>query len=497
VNDAPEAPEPGSLDEVLAALPKELDYEMDPLTWEEARSSAHGNDWHTSFQEELNSLKDMGVYELIPRSSVPAGSRIHRGKPVFHVKCDANGLVYRRKTRLVFRGFEQVPGRDFDKTTSPTARMESWRILLHLAARLGWDAQQIGIKMAFLYGLLPEDETQYMYQPTGFEELGKEDWVWKLVRGLYGMKQAGWIWNRTLHGRMLEWGFTRLSSESCVYYRKTPTGTVLAAIHVDDFLSVASSREENERFKEQMRQVWTISDPGDVRFVVGIAVEWDRPNHTVMLSQTALIDRIIAQFGQLDASPLSMPIAPGLKLRRVDLATLSETDRHTLSKLPYRSLVSSLLYLAVSSRPDISYAVQQLSQYLDCFTFAHWNATIRVVRYLKGTRSLRLHLGGSHDLTLTGYTDSDWANCLDTRRSVGGYAFSLGSGIVSWNARKQKTVAASSCEAEYVAAFNAAKENSWLWALFHEIGFTFPKPTIIRYDNNAAICLSEDPLLHE
>jgi hypothetical protein len=232
-----------------------------------------------------------------------------------------------------------------------------------------------------------------------------------------------------------------------------------------------------------MRQVWTISDPGDVQFVVGIAVEWDRPNHTVRLSQIALMDRIISQFGQADASPLSMPMAPGLKLRRTDLSSLTDDDCHTLSKLPYRSLVGSLLYLAVSSRPDISYAVQQLSQYLDCYSYAHWNAAVRVVRYLKGTRSLRLHLGGSHDLNLTGYSDSDWANCLDTRRSVGGYAFSLGSGIVSWNARKQKTVAASSCEAEYVAAFNAAKENSWLRALFHEIGFTFSKPTVIRCDN--------------
>jgi hypothetical protein len=180
------------------------DYEHDPLTWDEAQSSDHGAEWHQSYQEELDSLKHMGVYQLIPRSSVPPGHRIHHGKPVFHVKCDAAGNAYRWKTRLIFRSFEQVPGRDFDKTTSPTARMESWRILLHLAAHLGWDAQQIDIKTAFLYGLLPEDETQYMYQPAGFEEPGKEDWVWKLCRSLYGMKQAGRIWNRTMHARMLE-----------------------------------------------------------------------------------------------------------------------------------------------------------------------------------------------------------------------------------------------------------------------------------------------------
>jgi hypothetical protein len=390
-------------------------YEMDPLSWKEAQASSHSEEWQRSFQEELDSLKQMGVYTLVPRSSVPAGTRIHTGKPVFHVKRDADGNVCRRKVRLVFRGFEQVHGRDYDKTTSPTARMESWRILLHLAAHLGWDAQQIDIKTAFLNGLLPEEETQYMYQPDGFAEPGKEDWVWRLERSLYGMKQAGRIWNRTMNGNMLEWGFTRLSSESCIYYQHTPGGTVIAAVHVDDFLSIASTKAENEHFKTQMQRVWTISDLGDVCFVVGIAVAWDHPTRSVTLSQGALLDRIVSQFGQTDASPLSVPMAPGLKLRRPDLSILSVLDRAALAKLPYRSLVGQLLYVAIGTRPDIAYAVQQLSQFLDCFSFKHWNAAIRVVRYLKGTRALRLRLGGSNALSLNGYTDSDYANCLDTR----------------------------------------------------------------------------------
>ena len=99
--------------------------------------------------------------------------------------------------------------------------MESWHILLHIAASLGWDAQQIDIKTSFLYGLLPDDEIQYMQQPAGFEEPGMEDWVWQLQRGLYGMKQSRRIWNQTLNAQMLDWGFMRLSCESCIYYHKT------------------------------------------------------------------------------------------------------------------------------------------------------------------------------------------------------------------------------------------------------------------------------------
>lgn len=215
----------------------------------------------------------MGVYELVPRSAVPTGQKVRTGRPVFKIKRDEHGNAVRFKVRLVFRGYEQVYGRDYTKTTPPTARMESWRILLHLAATKGWDATQIDVKTAFLYGVLPEDEVQYMKQPEGFEEKGKEDWVWMLVRGLYGMKQAGRIWNKAVNDNMAAWGFQRLSCESCIFYRTTDQGTVIAALHVDDFLSIASSRDENERFKQQMQQVWTISDLGVPHFVVSIAID--------------------------------------------------------------------------------------------------------------------------------------------------------------------------------------------------------------------------------
>jgi hypothetical protein len=198
---------------------------------------------------------------------------------------------------------------------------------LHLAASLDWDAQQIDVKTAFLYSLLPDDEVQYMQQPTGFEEPGKEDWVWRLQRGLYGMKQSGRIWNQTLNAQMIEWGFTRLSCESCIYYRKTDTGIIISAIHVDDFLAITDSREENERFKAQMRKVWTISELGTARFIMGIAISWDKATRSVALSQAALIDKIIEQFGQKDAHPVSAPLEPGCKLCRTTSQSTTPEDQ--------------------------------------------------------------------------------------------------------------------------------------------------------------------------
>ena len=270
----------------------------------------------------------------------------------------------------------------------------------------------------------------YMEQPRGFEELGKEDWVCQLIKGLYGMKQAGGIWNKTLDGHMKKWGFTRLDCKACIYYRTTEVGVVIVGVHVDDFLTIASTRAANEEFKKEMAKAWTIADLGTPKYILGTAVNWNRDAHQVHLSQTALIDKLVQQFGQLDAAPLSTPMDPGTKLRHADLSTLSPDEREKITRLPYCCLVGGLLWLAVSTQPDIQYAVQQLSQYLDCYTQNHWNAAIRTLRYLKGTRTLGLSLGGKVPVALLGFTNSDWANCLDTRRSVGGYAWTLGSGVI-------------------------------------------------------------------
>ena len=161
-----------------------------------------------------------------------------------------------------------------------------------------------------------------------------------------------------------------------------------------------------------------------------------------------------------------------------------------------RSLVGALIYLTIGTRPDIDYAFQQLSQFLDCYSFNHWNTAIRIVRYLKGTRNLQLVLGGNGTIKLLGFSDSDWANCPTTQQSIGAYTFSLGSGCITWSVRKQKTVATSSCEAKYVAAFEATKEALWICQLLNAINIPPQDAMTILCDNNTARSLSEDPMLH-
>jgi hypothetical protein len=178
---------------------------------------------------------------------------------------------------------------------------------------------------------------------------------------------------------------------------------------------------------------------------------------TITLSQTVLIDKVVEQFNQTEARTVNTPMVAGLQLTMPDKTLpIPKEIANWVERTPYRSLVGSLMYIAVGTRPDILYAVGRLSAFLDCYRLEHWEAAIHVVQYLKGTRTLGLTLGGSNNLELIGYSDSDYANCIKTSRSVAGYCFTLGLGMISWHSRKGQTVADSTCYAEYMALHEAA-----------------------------------------
>jgi hypothetical protein len=206
----------------------------------------------------------------------------------------------------------------------------------------------------------------------------------------------------------------------------------------------------------------------------------------------------VEQFGQTDAHTVDTPMVPGTEILRPDKNI--PLAPHILSWTqctPYRSLVGTLNYLAVATRPDIAFAVGRLSSVLDCYRPEHWEAAIRVVRYLKGTRLLSLKLGGNNIMRPIGYCDSDWNNCPDTSRSIGGYCFSLGSGMVSWVSHKQQHAADSTCYAEYIALHEASNEVIFLRQLLEGLNIPIPDATPLYCDNDSARLLTEDQRWHK
>ena len=245
----------------------------DAPEWPDALKSDECDKWLKGAKVELNGLCDMKVFELVLRHDVPANRSILRGKFVCRLKRDAAGDPVRYKVQWVAKGFQQVWGRDFSKTTSPTARLESLRIVLHIAAVNDWCIEQYDVKTAFLNGVLPEDEIQYMEQPPGFAELDRKTHVWRLLRSLYGMHQSSHIWNRALHASFLSWGFSRSECEWCVYMRHSDDGEVsIVVVHVNDMAAISSSRAEADRFRVELESSYQITALGEPKLIVGIAI---------------------------------------------------------------------------------------------------------------------------------------------------------------------------------------------------------------------------------
>jgi len=468
--------------------------EGDPDTWEEARNTEEAEQWKLAYQEELQSLRNHNVYELIPPSQLPSGRKPLGCRPVFKLKRDQNNNPIRYKVRLVGKGYSQIKGVDFHDTYAPVTRTESLRILLDIAAAEDWEIHQIDIKTAFLYGELEEEV--YMQQPQGFEEQGKENWPMRLRKAIYGLKQGGRQWNKKLDAVMKSFGFSRVHVDHALYYRKTTSGTAMIAVHVDDMAIAASSLKEVIHIKTQIQTVFKIDDIGEVKWLLGMGITRDRENKTIALNQTAYIDRLLERFQLQHAYTVSTPLDPHVHLTKA-LSPSTVEEQEEMKEKPYRSLIGGLQYASLLTRPDITFATNKLSQYLENPGKGHWEAAKRVLRYLKGTRTHALILGGhrqSHQLQ--GYVDSDWAECHDTSRSTSGYIFTLGSGAISWSSKRQTTVATSSCEAEYVAAGHATKEGIWLRMLLEHLDLKQQKETSIYMDNQGAAALTKDQSFH-
>jgi hypothetical protein len=204
-------------------------------------------------------------------------------------------------------------------------------------------------------------------------------------------------------------------------------------VYVDDIILAGTSINEFTRIKHILDSKFKIKDLGDLKYFLGLEVAQSRQG--ISISQRKYCMDLLKDPGLLGAKHATTPLDPSIKLHNDDVSG-------------YRRLIGKLLYLT-NTRPDIAYATQQLSQFLQKPTTTHFNAAYKVVRYLKHSPGRGLLLPRSSDFQILGFSYADWADCLDTRRSTFGYCFFLGSSLVSWKAKKQVTVSRSSSEAEY------------------------------------------------
>lgn len=257
-------------------------------------------------------------------------------------------------------------------------------------------------------------------------------------------------------------------------------------MYVDDILIAAYSQEAVDNVKQRLMSTFDARDLGEVNHYLGINIIRERGSRTIQLSQELMIREIVEYCGLSDAKTLSTPLSPSIKLSAED-GDLLDTEVY-----PYSQLVGKLMYLMVCTRPDIAYAVGVLSRYMSKPRMPHWQAAKGVVRYLAGTSNYALTFSNGN-LNLTGYCDADYAGDTDTRRSTTCYVFMLGGGAISWQSKRQQTIAASTTEAEYMAAAAAVKEGLWLRKLLTDMDVNVSTVNIMS-DNQSAIKLLRNPI---
>lgn len=399
----------------------------------------------------------------------------------------------------------------FNETFAPVARRGSIRLLVALASNYGMHIRQLNVTTAYLNG--PIDEVVYMEPPSGLSEslkfiLNSEsrnqniraksiamlkeleigDRVCLLRKSLYGLRQAGKNWYFKLDSVLHEFGVMPTESDPCVYQAGRGEDSLIVAVYVDDILVASRDDYKINDLKEHLAMEFEIKDLGQPKCCLGI--EFSRKGNQILLNQNGYINEILMRFGINEWNTAITPIDIDVKLE-----LLMENVKREKQEFSFREVVGALTYLATSTRPDIAHAVSALSQFNDRNGPIHWTAAERVLRYLKRTADAGLVFEPSLE-PLKGYSDAGWGSCPVDRHSYTGYAFALGNGIISWESRKQTTVALSSTEAEYISATEAAREAVHLQEYLKELGFDALARITMFCDNMSALKLAKNPTYH-
>jgi hypothetical protein len=320
------------------------------------------------------------------------------------------------------------------------------------------------VQNAFLHGLLEEEV--YMRQPPGFSDHDRPDHICRLTKALYGLKQAPHAWHARLATALRAHGFTPCTADSSLFLLQKPQVTMYLLVYVDDIILVSSSQSAADALVRSLGADFAVKDLGKLHYFLGVEVA-PRANGLVMTQKKYSLD-LLQRAGMLKCKTTTTPMSTTDKITAVDGELLSSTDA-----TEYRSIVGGLQYLTIT-RPDISYAINRVCQYLHAPRDTHWSAVKCILRYIRLTVSYGLHLRPNPSGVLSAYSDADWAGSPDDRRSTGGYAVFFGSNLIVWSARKQATVSRSSIEAEYKAVGDATAEIIWVQSLLQELGISQP-----------------------
>jgi hypothetical protein len=446
--------------------------------------------------------------------TLPKGTNVIRVKWVFKVKTDELGAIAKFKARITPKGFMQRFGVDYFEVYASTGMYKTMRAFFVLVASRDMELRQLDVPQAFTQASLDEDV--YMEMPEGFAQPGM---VCHLKKSLYGLKQSPRNWWRLISGFLIDTlGFVATVSDPCLFWKQaasSATDRILLFLFVDDMQVAFNKTVEHEwaEMHRQLRERFDITDLGESKFMLGMRITRDRVARTIKLDQELYVTKALEKFDLHQCTPKSTPGVTYHNDARNAHDESSETsgddghcDQPCQLKL-YQEKVGTLLYAAISTRPDISFAVNKLTQRMQAPTLRDERACDRVFRYLSGTKTLGLLFGrqrvpnssspSDSPVTVSVYADADWASDRTDRKSVSGWIAMLNGDPISWASKKQKVVSQSSCEAELYAEAAAINETKWLSGLLSEIGVRQSDTPLVYGDNQSTQTLSKNGIKSE
>jgi hypothetical protein len=412
-------------------------------------------------------------------------------KWVFKTKRNADGKIERYKARLVAKGYNQKEGIDYNETFSLVSTKDAFRVMMALVAHFNLELHQMDVKTAFLNGDLLEDI--YMLQPEGFIEDAEK--VCKLKKSIYGLKQASRQWFLKFDAVITSFGFEENKLDECVYSKINGSNFIFLVLYVDDILLASSDMGLLKATKKFLMECFDMKDMGEAHYVLGIEISRDRNRGMLGLSQKNYIDRVLQRFGLEKCRSGTAPISKGDKLHKGQCPQ-NKLERKNMENVPYASLVGSLMYAQVCTRPDISFAINMLSRYQSNAGYEHWVAGKKVMRYLMGTRNHMLVYKRNEEVELQVecYTDASYKQDIDDLKSTSGYIFMFAGGAISWKTNKQSLTATSTFQAEYIAIFEATAHALWLRNFIARMKVieSIERPLVMYCDNVAAVFFSKN-----
>ena len=435
----------------------------EPNTFDEAVSSIDSDKWKLAMQHEFNQLIKNKTWALVES---PSNVRVISVKWVFTIKEDG-----RYRARLVARGFEQDDKSSYD-CYAPVVCMESVRLFFSLVASMHMSLVQFDVSCAFLNGQITGDV--YIKQPPGYDDDSGR--VCKLFRGLYGLRESPRSWNSVFDQTKRKFGFNSTNLDPCFYFMRENAEFTIMIIYVDDGIIASTNKKKPLEIFDKLSKRFEIRKVESSRFL-GIEYERNYRNRTIYLKQEQYLLDKLKNFEMNESRHSDTPFACG--------TNPYDTESPTNEDYPYRQAVGALLYLSCKTRPDIAYTVSLLARFTNAPNEIHVKSIKRLFRYLNGTRSVGICLGGEVPKSIVGYADADLAGDKIGGKTTTGHIVYFGGPII-WKTHLQKCTIDNTCEAEYISASLCSKDMKYIRNQLVEIGIETDIP-ILNCDNRSTV----------